>query len=117
MNTSIQVTVVTFFCHTWCVKPWCTKDMTNKSPLDFFNHIIENIVDQTNLYAEQYIRTHPNIKPCSRIKWKALTVAKFLKFFALIVIMGINRLPKMEDHWSTKWPLGGHESCQEIVFQ
>ena len=32
--------------------------------------------------------------------------AEFLKFFALIIVIGINRFPKMEDHWSTKWPFG-----------
>ena len=93
----------------------CTKDMTNESPLNFLkllvtDDIIENIVNHTNLNAQQYITTHPNIKRRSRIqswKKKALTAAEFLKFFALIIVMGINRLPKMEDHWSTKWPFGG----------
>ena len=89
--------------------------MTNKSPIDFFklmvtSEIIENIVEQTNLYAEQYFDSSPIIKPRSRLHlWKknALTAVEYLKFLALVVVMGVHRLPQTEDHWITKWPYGG----------
>ena len=94
----------------------CTSNMDNKSPLDFFkllvtDDILENIVDQTSLYAVQYFAKQPTIKPRSRLhSWnkKLLTVPEFLRFFALIIVMGIVRFPKMEDHWAQKWPFGAH---------
>ena len=43
--------------------PGCTCDMTNKAPIDFFqlfftDGILESIVEQTNLFAQQYMEGH-----------------------------------------------------------
>ena len=94
----------------------CTRNMDNKSPLEFFkllvtDDIVDNIVDQSNLYAEQFFAKQPIIKPRSRLhswKKKVLTVPEFFRFFALVIVMGIVRFPKMEDHWAKKWPFGSH---------
>ena len=94
----------------------CTKDMKNKSPLDFFkmlvsSDILENIVEQTNMYAEQFFEKQQTIKPRSRLhswKKKLLTVSELLRFLALVIVMGVIRFPRMEDHWAQKWPYGSH---------
>ena len=48
----------------------CTVDMTNKQPVECFRmlvteDILENIVDETNLYADQFFASHGTIKPRS----------------------------------------------------
>ena len=94
----------------------CKIDMSNKSPIDFFKmlvtlDILDNIVDQTNVYANQFFEKHSAIPPRSRLhswKKKILSVSELLKFLALIVVMGVVRLPRMEDHWVQKWPFGSH---------
>jgi len=44
------------------VIPGCTRDMTDKSPVDFFqlfitNNLLQVVVDETNRFALQYINT------------------------------------------------------------
>ena len=87
--------------------------MNNKSPIDFFKMLVtlDNIVDQTNLYANEFFENHSAIPPRSRLhSWKKifLSVSEFLKVLALIVVMGVVRLPRMEDHWAQKWPFESH---------
>ena len=68
-------------------------------------------MEQSNLYAEQFFSKQSIIEPRSRLhswKKKLLTVPEFLRFFALVIILGIARFPKMEDHWAKKWPFGSH---------
>ena len=43
--------------------PGCTSDMTNKAPIDYFqlfftDSILKSIVDQINLFAQQYMEGH-----------------------------------------------------------
>ena len=47
--------------------PGCTQDMTDKSPLEFLglfitDTMLDRIVSETNLYAEQFIASH-NLAP------------------------------------------------------
>jgi hypothetical protein len=87
-------------------------DMTDTTPIEYFDLLMsadiqENIVEQTNMYADQYFEENPNIPPRSRlhnwIKNKFSTV-DFYKFLALIIIMGIIHYPKIEDYWAQFWP-------------
>ena len=70
--------------------------MSNKSLIDFFKllvtmDILDNIVDQTNLYGNQFFEKHSAILPSSRLhSWKQkLSISELLKFLALIVVMGV----------------------------
>ena len=66
---------------------------------DFFNitlgnDIMELIVEQTNLYAEQ----HP---PSARYKWYDTTVSEMYLFLGIIIAMGVHFLPSFADYWSS----------------
>ena len=62
--------------------------------------MLDNIVQQTNLYASQYADTH-TITPRSRVQqWSRQEFDRdeLKKFLALVIIMGLVNLPTMEDH-------------------
>ena len=65
--------------------------------------ILDNNVEQTNLYANQFIAEH-NLAPQSRVHgWSRdeFTRDELQKLFALIIVVN---LPTLEDHWVTTWP-------------
>ena len=75
--------------------------------------ILENIVTQTCLYADQYIASH-TIGPRSRVKqWprKPLTIDELRRFFALVIVMGLVSYPSLEDYWKTSWPFATSTFC------
>ena len=80
-------------------------------PLDIFSQFVtrdmlQHIVEQTNLNAEQYMSSH-TLAPRSRIRqWlkQDHTISELQRFIALILVMGLVRYPKVESHWSTSWP-------------
>ena len=92
----------------------CSTDMSDKTPIEFFellftDDILHNVVDQTNLYAEQHLqeKMDTDLPPRSRLRlWKkkAHTTIEFIQFLSLIIIMGIINLPQIEDHWIKSWP-------------
>ena len=52
--------------------PACSLDMSNKTPIDYFEHlmtdsILDHIVSQTNLYADQHFEANPDIPRQSRL--------------------------------------------------
>ena len=64
------------------------------------------MIDQTNLYAEQFLERE-DIPPTSRIhEWgrSRLDLVEIKKFLAALIGMGLVNLPRLEDHWSTSWP-------------
>ena len=85
--------------------------MTNKTPIDFFqlfvtDDMLEAIVEQTNLFAQQYIDSH-ELSRRSRVQQWAKSphdVVELKKFLALIIIMGLISYPSIEDYWVTSWP-------------
>ena len=95
----------------FCGQLGCTQDMTNKSPIDFLqllitDEMLEAIVVQTNLFAEQFIDKH-ELSSRSRVQqcnWSPHDVAELRKFLALVVIMGLVPYPCIEDSWVTSWP-------------
>ena len=86
-------------------------DMTDKSPLDFFklsvtDAMLDHIVEQTNIYAQQYIET-ATLPPHSRVHgWnkKVHNRAELKEFLAMIITMGLVNYPQVEDYWATCWP-------------
>ena len=86
-------------------------DMTDKSPLDFFKLLVndamlDHIVEQTNIYAQQYIDT-TTLPPHSRVYgWnkEVHNRDELKKFLAIIITMGLVNYPHVEDYWATYWP-------------
>ena len=95
----------------YSLSPGCSAPVEGNSPLPFFsllitNSMLQSIVDQTNLYAEQFISSH-NLGPHSRARsWAkhVFDVAEMLQFLAIVIVMEIVRYPQIESHWSTLWP-------------
>ena len=93
----------------------CTVDMADKDPVDFFHlmvtdQMLEGIVDNTNLYAEQFLES-ANIRPKSRANlWdkKPHNLAELKKFLSLVIVMGLIHFPSIEDYWVTSWPFSNN---------
>nr|XP_023025840.1 piggyBac transposable element-derived protein 4-like [Leptinotarsa decemlineata] len=83
---------------------WCNgvaqdiKDLSNPSPYTLFcqfisDEVLNNIVFQTNLYAEQnYQKTG---KP-----YKLTDIPEMKTFLGINLLMGMKKLPSYRDHWS-----------------
>jgi len=70
--------------------------------MSYFDHyippeLIETVVDQTNLYAQQQIAKMPRpvTKHARSEEWKPVTVIKMKKFLGLISVTGIIRKTKL----------------------
>ena len=80
-----------------------TEDFT---PLDFWklyvdDDLMNHIVCQTNLYAEQVVHG-PNIGPMSRKRdWSPTTKVEMYKFFGLLFLTGLVKKPQIAQYWST----------------
>ena len=63
------------------------------------------IVEQTNIYVQQYIDT-TTLPPHSCVHgWKKVhNQAELKKFLAMIITMGLVNYPRVEDYWATYWP-------------
>jgi hypothetical protein len=48
------------------------------------------MVRETNRYAEQYLQTHDIIRRSKSRAWKPTADAKMLKFFGIIIEMGLD---------------------------
>ena len=93
------------------------------TPLEIFkvllkDDILDQIVTQTNLYAKQFISSHP-VTPHSRVHgWsrESFTREELQKFISLIIVMGLVNLPTLEDHWVTTWPYSS-QTCSKVCKQ
>ena len=60
------------------------------------------LVDQTNLYAAQYIAAHPELTPHSRIrKWVDVSIPEMQTFLSLYSLTGIIVKPELQQYWRT----------------
>jgi hypothetical protein len=66
--------------------------------------LIQIVVNQTNLYAQQQIVTVPRpvTKYARSEEWKPVTIHEMKKFLDLMFLTGVIRKPKLEWHWSTR---------------
>ena len=93
------------------------------TPLEIYNmlltdDILDQIVKQTILYADQYTTSHP-VLPHSRVHgWsrEPFTREELQKFISLIIVMGLVNLPTLEDHWVTTWPYSS-QTCSKVCKQ
>ena len=89
-----------------------TEDVIDKIPIEFSDklvtpEIIEEMVDKTNLYAQQHFQEHPEVshRPCLNYwKKKMHTSTEKLQVFALVTIMGTIHYTKLEDYRAQYWP-------------
>ncbi|XP_052745804.1 piggyBac transposable element-derived protein 4-like [Bicyclus anynana] len=86
--------------------------MRNKSPADFFilmvpDSIFQEIVELTNQFATHKITSFKESSRFARLrKWVPTDLAEIKKFFGLILIMGITKLPRLAEYWSTNVIVG-----------
>jgi hypothetical protein len=65
--------------------------------------LIQIVVNQTNLYAQQIAtRPQPVTKYARSEQWKPVTVYEMKKFRGLMLLTGVIRKPKLEWYWSTR---------------
>lgn len=83
--------------------------LRNKTPAEIYNlfltdEIVGKIVNDTNKYAEKYLEDHQDeIKEKSRLKaWKPTDDEEMRRFFGVIFVMGLNKVPHINDYWSKK---------------
>ena len=67
--------------------------------MDFFdvtfgNDIMEIMVEQTNLYAQQ----NP---PSTRYRWHDTTLSEMYLFLGVIILMVVHLLSSLADYWSS----------------
>lgn len=82
------------------------------------DEILENIVAQTQLYANLFIAAH-TIGPRSHIQqwsWQEFSRDELKRFIALTIVMGLINFPQMEDHWVTSWPYSS-QTCSKVHRQ
>lgn len=81
-------------------------DVAGFSPVQFFQlfispELIFHFVVQTNVFASQFIQSHPHLGPHSRVhKWIDTNEQEMKKFLGLIFLMGIIHKPTVEMYWS-----------------
>ena len=103
--------------------PGCTQPARDGTPLHFFqlfitDEILDDVVAQTQLYANQFIVAH-TIGPRSRVQqWlqQEFSRDELKRFIALIIVMGLVNLPQIEDHWITSWPYSS-QTCSKVHRQ
>ncbi|XP_063913566.1 piggyBac transposable element-derived protein 4-like [Zophobas morio] len=80
-------------------------------PIDYYFafvdfDIIDAIVDQTNIYATQFVMCNNNISNKSRVhNWEPTTRAEIIHLIGLLSYMGMVRMNSLRDYWSQKWLL------------
>ncbi|CAG4980848.1 unnamed protein product [Parnassius apollo] len=64
------------------------------------DEIVDNMVLETNLYAEKFL-TNPDLKKKSRFRyWKPINREEMPKFLGVALVMGLNKVPHVNHYWS-----------------
>lgn len=71
------------------------------------NEILDLIVDQTNLYAQQYIASKQIKKRSPMANWRNCNKDEIHKLLGVLIIMGICPLPQRQMYWSNN-PMYGN---------
>ena len=88
-------------------------------PIDCYRHFITDeiiglMVRETNRYAEQYLQTHEISRRSKIRQWKQTSDEEMLKFFGIIIEMGLVQMPKLSYYWSSS-QLYGSEIIRSIM--
>lgn len=76
-------------------------------PSEFFlllfdNEVIGLLVEQTNLYAEQFFAQNPLLRGLKYYsQWEAVTVPQFKAYLGILIHMGLVRFPRLQCHWES----------------
>ena len=87
----------------------------NISSADLFCHFFTDevwslIVSETNRYASATRKS----TPCARA-WYDTTFEELKAFVGILILMGIQRLPRLEMYWSNKYPLISTPNISSIM--
>ena len=88
--------------------------------VDFLGLLLDDeffklLVDQTNLYAAQYLAAQLELPPHSRIrKWVDVSIPDMKTFLSLYLLTGIVVKPELQQYWSTN-PLIKTEFCKNVM--
>ncbi len=63
--------------------------------------VLDEVVKETNRYAQDFITDFPN-SPCAT-RWNPINRATLQAFIAVILFMGMVKLPTLAMYWSTHW--------------
>ena len=96
-----------------------TSEDNTINPIDCYRHfitdeIIDLMVRETNRYAQQYLQTHEISRRSKFHQWKPTTNEEMLKFFGIIIEMGLVQMPKLKYYWSNS-QLYGSEIIQNAM--
>ena len=80
-------------------------NMYNQTPYDFYklfvtDNIMEHMVFQTNLYAEQVMNVRKKLKGHVK-EWVPTTKAELEQFLGLLLWMGLAKFPRLKSYWTT----------------
>lgn len=75
-------------------------------PSDYFrlfvdDGFLENIITETNKYAENMFLSRGHIERSRITEWRDLNEEELLKFIGLVYHMGNVKLNKLQDYWKT----------------
>jgi hypothetical protein len=88
--------------------PGIKKNVDNFKPVDFVelffdDDLINSLVINTNLYADQYMQAHIQLSPHARsTDWTPVDAKDMKKFLGMILLMGIVKLPALDLYWSRR---------------
>jgi hypothetical protein len=76
------------------------------NPIDYYRHfitdeIIDLMIRETNRYEEQYLEVHEISRRSKYCQWKPTTHEEMLKFFGIIIEMGLVQMPQLNHYWSS----------------
>ncbi|GFR83467.1 PiggyBac transposase Uribo1 [Elysia marginata] len=75
------------------------------SPADYFelfvdDDLLNHLVTQTNLYADQYKANNPELPQFSRVhEWTNIDKNEIKRFLALVLLTGIVKMPSISHYW------------------
>jgi Transposase IS4 len=91
--------------------------------LIFTNELLQDIVDQTNMYANQPKNNVRNVgrrsrenapNPARPRPWQDMTIVELRAWLGMQIIMGIHVLPELKNYWSSD-PVLGVEAVSSVM--
>ena len=79
-----------------------TPNVSDFVELYLTDHILTHVVNETNLYAHQYLEQNPEKADSTYLSvWTDTDILEMKKFFGLVILMGIIHKPNLPMYWST----------------
>ena len=82
----------------------------------FDNDLINKLCEWMNMRAAEYFTANPLKRKVNGLIWKPATIDEMYVFFSLLMLMGINHLPRMHMYWSKDClTRGGDVFCEGVM--